>query len=278
MSKRRRKSGPGLTLFAFQDIIMSTSGIIIMIVLLLTLELVERKTSGSQSVAPFEIRKIADEIELIETKIISLQERLKQSDEIVQTASDLSPGDLRRQIDELQGQSDALTQTVNKLQVEWKAASSRNGRLTQEQRELLSTRKTLAGLKREQSRIQAEIETLVTENRPIFKFPQRDRRSGWLTVVASDKVQVAPLEKAARPVTFQSKPGLLNSRNAAELFLQWIDAENATSAYFFLIVRPDGVEAFTQIAEKLDQRSIRYGFDLTGQDQVILNAERGAVQ
>lgn len=276
MSQRRRKSGPGLTLFAFQDIIMSTSGIVIMIVLLLTLELVEQRTSSVQATDLFENTKLFDEVKETETKLNELRERLNQFDETIRTDPALSPRDLNRQIQDLRVQSDALAETVNDLQTELNTSSTRDGRLSEEQRKLQLFRQNLSVVEQEESRLRAEIETLTTENRPIFKFPQRDRRNGWLAVVSSSTVEIAPLGRVARPVIFQSKMSSLDFTDAADRFVRWIDKENATSAFFYLIVRPDGVEVFSKIADKLDQRSIRYGFDLTGSDQVILNAERGA--
>ncbi len=247
---------------------MSTSGIIIMIVLLLTLELVERESKDEQSmVETVDIAEISAEVQTTEEQIENLQQQLEQTDQIIQTASTLSPGDLSRQIRNLNLQNDELERSVSELNRQWKTTSLQQGEMSDELKKLLETRKALADLNREESKLKTEIDTVVTENRPVFSFPQTDRHSGWLVVVSKNKFEAAPLEKASRPIGFKSRSS----------FLRWIGSQKST-AKFFLVVRPDGIDTFDRIREQFDRSSVRYGFDLTGQNQVILNADRGAGQ
>ena len=92
---RRGRSGPVISLFAFQDIITSVTAIVIVVVLFLALDLVNRKqgqASESPAVLADElVARIAD----VEAELIKLRQELARTDELVQQVASTSPADLR---------------------------------------------------------------------------------------------------------------------------------------------------------------------------------------
>lgn len=275
MSRRPRQSAPGLSLFAFQDIIMSTSGIVIMMVLLLTLELVERKEGQENLVVRDDRNQIEAHITKRQQEIHELQNRIDQSDAIIQQASSISPSDLKEKVESLRLQNALLRNEVSALKDKLEIADATDAQAEANRDQLRSKQDQLAEMRRERTRLEAEIESVRRDERPIFSFPKGDQRSGWLVVVSENRIALAPIGRAARPLSFQSKGEILSLRSAVDQFLEWTSSQPIGAFYFFLI-RPGGTNTFDRIRTKFDERQIQYGFDLAGLEQVILDPERGA--
>lgn len=275
---RRRKTAPGMTLFAFQDIIMSTSGIVIMMVLLLTLELVQRDGQAEQRAPIVDGAQLEREIQTAEREIAAFEQRLRESDALVQTMSTVSPAELKRQVQQLRDENTRLAQQVGTLRGRRNELRNGDDELAAERERIELLKKQLAERQQEQRRLQTALESAVSDDRPIFSFPRGSRQSGWLVVISDQEIKAAPLGRSAKPLAFRAGGGFLGMGSADGAFLKWADSLPTANSYFFLIVRPDGVDPFERITESFDQDGIPYGFDVTGQDQAILNPQRGAVQ
>src|SRR4051812_47012023 len=108
---RRGRSGPAISLFAFQDIITSVTAIVIVVVLCLVLDLVQRKQTKHADSSSGVATDLSSRISEIETEIARLKEATAKTDSTVKEVARFSPA-------ELQSQTDASELAIRELQAE----------------------------------------------------------------------------------------------------------------------------------------------------------------
>ncbi|WP_437193411.1 hypothetical protein [Planctomicrobium sp. SH527] len=277
MSRRSRKSGSAITLFFFQDIIMSTSGIMIMIVLLLCLELIERpELSAAASKSP--VQQLQEQGEELQEEIKLLEQKIATTTELIQSAAQMSSSERNEQIEHLQTANNLLVLEMERLQAELNRHEIQEVERNIQRQELKQMRDQVEAAEREQAKIANEIQDESRENRPLFFLSRGDRREGWIVDVSASRIQVAPIGKTEKPRSFTaSRKGFFQSERVADAFLEWRSSNAASSnSYYFLFVRPDGVENFAKISESFNKTRVSYGYDITDSKTKLLHPERGA--
>ena len=273
---RRGRSGPTISLFSFQDIITSVTAIVTVIALLLALDLVQRKQAQSSDSSPAMAVVLMDRLEREEAKLARLLAMAENSDELVREVAATSPAELRNEIAERNSAIADLERERAKLekqQQQWQAR----------EKERLADQFDLEPLKADLAKTIEGIEALEqqraderAENRTIFTLPRGMQKEGWLAVIDSKQIAVAPLGRAAKPTIFVATGITLFGSSAAENFGKWVAEQNLSSAYFLLLIRPGGATGFDQLRDILEKKQVSHGFDLINADQTILHPERGA--
>jgi hypothetical protein len=273
----RRKKHPVITLFAFQDVIMSVSGVIIVLVLLLSLELIQRPDHNASAAAAQSAVEMRRAIEEADADAAALEQQVREMNARIESSAGLSAAELQRQtnitladtlqldaeIAALQARVDSLEETDKQLRA--KAFDQQDSR-----REIESAQRKAAGLKR-------SLDEERRDNRPLFALPRGFDKTGWIAVLSESEVAVAPLGRASRPQVFAADGGLLGD-SAGEKFLAWTRSQQTANLYVLLVIRPDGISSFQEIADGLESRGIDYGFDLAPAGQTLLHPERGAYE
>lgn len=256
---------------------MSTSGIMIMIVLILCLELLQRsEISASASPPPAEPVSLQDSIDQLQQEIEELERRSSEMNTLIQSAAQMTASEMEEQLQNIQTVNRLLSADRDRLQEKLKQLQTIDPERSQKNEELQRMLQALKAAQRDVARMNEELESEPEEDRPIFSLPRGERRSGWIVDVADSQIQAAPIGRAERPRTFASqKTGLFQTNSAQQQFLDWAMQMDADT-YFFLFVRPGGAEAYEAIAESFDKASIPYGFDLADPTQLLLNETRGA--
>lgn len=274
MSRRHRGQNP-ISLFAFQDIITSVSGIFIVMVLLLTLELVERSSAGAPPAEAALAADVQQATVQAERELAALQGAAANQDQLLREVAEFSPEELREAIA-------ARQREIPRLEAELEQARARSEALQESARSAAVEQFDLRDEREELERLQGEIaqtESQVREDeqsdRPVFTLPRGFAKQGWLVVLEAEAIAAAPLDRPARPTRFQGEPGVLFDESPAEQLVDWA-GKQSRSVYLMMLIRPDGIEAFDEAAAELDRRGIEYGFDLVTQDQELLHPQRGA--
>lgn len=272
---RRGRSGPSVSLFAFQDIITSVTAILIVIVLLLVLDLVQRKESRNHPVDQI-ATDLKSRLETLQAEIDRLQAQADSSTTAVQQVSTVTEASLATDIDALRANIEKVTRAIEKSKE----------RLTEIEPQLQANRALITAtehLKREaeeltgqSSKIQAEIEELKEQNRTIFTAPRGFSGNGWVMVIEAERIQVAPMGRAMVPVTFSGTEEKLLGNRLSQQFIDWNKNQKPSIGYWLLLIRPDGTEVFDALQDELDRQNANYGFDLVDSQQMIIHPERGA--
>ncbi len=277
MTSRRNRSGPTISLFAFQDIITSVSGIIIVMVLLLSLELVERPEQDSQRITSSVATDIESAITEAEAELETLQGSVQELNTLISDIAETSPSELQNEIDSLRRRIDEKEQGLKQLQAQEEQLKEEKEDVLVQQFDRKDEREELNKVIRELADLQEQLEQEREEDRLVFTLPKGSKKSGWLAVIESGRIETAPIGRESQPIRFTSRSsGFLGTDSAVNQFMEWARNKNASSSYFLVLVRPSGASAFDQLESRLSLSGIQFGFDLIGENQSVLHPERGA--
>ncbi|MBL8809742.1 MAG: hypothetical protein JNM43_06155 [Planctomycetaceae bacterium] len=262
MGRHKGPSAP-FTLFAFQDIITSVTGIILLITMMMAVELVhnmtkadaapqEQKSSqvkrmlqqavGQSSGEADRLQKILDETTTIRFDADALQRRLEQ---------------LKATAAELASQQEKLKNTQEKI-------DARREQQKLESRDI--TPEAIEALTKEQAEIAQQLEAMQKSNRVIFNRPAGAEKTPWLVELNETSILAAEMGQSRPPETFQTP----------EEFVQWVKGQNPDSMYFVLLVKPSSISAFSIVRQALQQQQFEIGYDLMRSDQTAIDAKTGA--
>src|SRR5687768_1306288 len=113
----RGRTGPVVSLFAFQDIITAVSGILIVVVLLLALELVEQPQAEASS-TDHQAESIQEALRSAEAERDRLRLEIASAAEFTQEAAGTSASALQSEVAELGATQLRLTQHLQELKSE----------------------------------------------------------------------------------------------------------------------------------------------------------------
>ncbi|SFJ01959.1 hypothetical protein [Planctomicrobium piriforme] len=257
---------------------MSTSGIMIMIVLLLSLELIQRHGQAGHAAVTFDLPTLQDGIAAASRDLEIIEAELKNGDELVQAASSISVVALKDRLQTLLTANAAFTEERDELMSEVQVQSQATPETMAQEQQKATLNSQIHELAQTRDSLQQQLQQTQQDDRPIFSFPRGTETSGWLVEISAKRIQAAPFGRAERPMVFSGKPGTLIDITPQQEFLDWSAKQSGQHAYFFLLVRPSGAAAFDEICGRFDQLRTRYGFDVMGTDQILLHPERGAVE
>lgn len=273
---RRGRSGPSISLFAFQDIITSVTAIVIVVVLFLALDLVQRKQAAHADTSAGVVEDLTARIAELQSQLAQLQDQTARTDSTVQEVAKFSPTELQAEvknaeqaIQDLQARQKQLAERNKLWQSREKAALAQKFDLRPQQLQLEQTHKANRDLEQ-------QIEAGRNDKRPIYGLPRGVTNGGWVAVIEKDIVTVAPLGRQAKPQLFQPSTLTLFTGTSAGAFVKWVKKENHQNSYFLLLIRPGGATQFDEVDTLFSKSSISYGFDLIDAHQEILHPEKGA--
>ncbi len=275
---RRGRSGPAISLFAFQDIITSVTAIVTVITLLLALDLVQRKQGNSADHIQLLADQLRQKISDAEAELADLRAAVNSADTLVSDVAATSPAQLREEISAREAELVRLQSELDARRNDQKALESAMTRAQVEQFELAPLRDQAEQARREARAADQKRAEVNAEKRIVFSLPKGFHKEGWLTVIDAHAITVAPLGRTARPITFSSSESILLGKSAAEKMVDWIEHERLTAVHFLLLIRPDASKLFDDLRARLSARSISFGFDLIGADEKLIHPERGAGQ
>lgn len=273
---RRGRSGPAISLFAFQDIITSVTAIVIVVVLFLALDLVQRKAVAHAESPVGVVEDLTARITELQSELERLRSVTAHTDATVREVAQFSPSELQaevtnaeRSLQDLQARRKQLVERHLQWQSREKAVLAAQFDLRPRQVQLEQTLQANQDWQR-------QIAEGRNDKRPIYGLPRGVTAGGWVAVIEEDRVTIAPLGLRAKPTEFGQGPFSLITGTAAGGFIKWVQNERQQRAYFLLLIRPGGVEQFHEIDLEFSEKSRHYGFDLIDAQQEILHPEKGA--
>lgn len=259
------KSAP-FSLFAFQDIITSVTGIMILVTLTLALELLQR-TEG----APAE--KTAEVVSQLEASVLDNQEQIQQLNQRLARGKDalarlagFDQSQVRRQLEQLRKLNQQLDAEMEQFASEREDALRRKREIEGEKRRRASDPQTLQDLLARAEQRRQQIEKLRKSNRTIFNPTPGQAKTPWLVEVNAESFAVAQWGKSAPPQLFRSSSQLKS----------FLAGRDRGSEYFVLLVKPDGIENFARARHVFREAGFDVGFDLLAASQTAIDSQTGA--
>lgn len=263
---RRGRNNSGFSLFAFQDIITSVTGIMVLITLVLALELLQRKVATPAA----RTAQVTDELEKTvndnKQTIQQLKRQLEQSKRLVEEFASVDINRVRFELKELKEQRQQLNQEIVKLEAQQRDAMSRLAEARAKRRDRSADPETLEELQRQLSEAEQQLAKLKQANRVIFNPSEGQSKSPWLVEVARDSLKVAKVGASVAPLTFDT----------VDRFKTWAAGRRQSSEYFVLLVKPSGVDSFAELRAMLKGLNFDLGYDLLTENQNAIDSEIGA--
>lgn len=262
MGRRKGNSVP-FTLFAFQDIITSVTGIILLITMMMAVELVQNMQRAAS--APQEQKSSAVEQTLRGAIQDNTQEIVRLERMLEETTTIRFDADaLRRRLANLSAATAELEKQTTRIEATQQEIEQRRTQLAEQSKEL--TPESIEKLAQEQREMAQQIEAMRQSNRIIFNRPEGAAKSPWLVELNADRILAAEMGASRAPQTFA---GVAD-------FLTWVGGQNNGAIYFVILVKPDSIETFAVLREELQDRQFEVGYDLLRADQTAIDANTGA--
>ncbi|PHS08274.1 MAG: hypothetical protein COA78_12940 [Blastopirellula sp.] len=267
MKVRRRSSQQPISLFAFQDIITAVTGIFILIMLILAIQIVDTQHQTSE---PAEIVASDRDLEILEELTLSVVEITSEIDrlnEMTALAAGSTPDqlsedikNLREAVVQLKTERDAKDQQVLKL----------NNQVQSLQNELkgsqLQTR--TEQLKQKLKDIESKRSKLKATNRIVYNLQNLAGKQAWLVDISDEGILAAPFGEVTAPLKFPSR--------TSSAFREWLDSQSDRNCHIVLFIRPNVIDQFLPIKKMITQHGISVGFDLIGEADTVIDPVSGA--
>jgi hypothetical protein len=211
MSRRGRGGNP-ISLFSFQDIITSVTGIMILVTLFLGLEIMRRREQSpahqTQSLAE-EIQQAAAQSGQVEAAVAANR---RQIDELRNSLVDeeghlledvkYDPEQLERQLRDLTALNHMLEQEVTESDSRRQAAERSLADLNARDQSRAVDRQTLDEIIQQAQRKKQELDKLRQANRVIFNPDQASTKTPWLVELAPQRILAGMVGKSSRRSRF----------------------------------------------------------------------------
>lgn len=269
--KRRHATAP-FTLFAFQDIITSVTGILILIMLILCLTLLDRDDQPTEQSAPVDYEQVEAELAVQSAELQRLQAQLAALEKTTQMAVASTPEELREAILAKTNHSEQLKRRILEAQQDQKDLLQDLADQEAKAQKQAPLRALSQRMKEEIEDLEAELEELRTTNRQAYSFRDADNTTAWIVDVGEQEFLVAPVGKQTKPQVFSDR----SLANRVKKFTDWASGLNPKTNYFVLVVRPKSVQGYRLIRQQLEPEGFEFGVDLIGDDVTIIDRVKGA--
>lgn len=266
----RRTSQAPFSLFSFQDIITSVTGIVVLMLLVMALELASRKLQDPVVQQTLTREATHESLEQLESRIAALSKALEanQWDELASRPASEFQRDLERlerekpllEADQKRAEQRLaeLTRQLQRAEEAWQARSA-------EQQEL-------SKLEQQASELAQETDKLQSSSALVYRRGPHDGRQPWVVQCDAPIVLAAPLGPSSKPIRFEGSTVLSRVRQV----VAWAKLLPPSKTYLVLMVRPRGVLMAALLEEELRKNQIAMGIDLIDQEQVAVDPELGA--
>ena len=262
MGRRKRASVP-FSLFAFQDIITSVTGIILLITMMMAVELVQNLTRAEAAPQEQKSTQVASQLRQAVSEGVAEADRLQKIlDETTTIRFDADS--LRRRLEQLQAAAIELESQNDQIQSTQQKIDARREQQKDEAKEL--TPEAIASLLSEQKAVAEQITAMRQSNRVIFNRPEGAAKAPWLVELNETSIVAAEMGQVRVPQTFSTK----------DEFLQWVASQDRNSQYFVLLVKPSSIDTFSAVRKELQDRQFDVGYDLLRSDQTAIDPQTGA--
>lgn len=269
MSKRGGGGNP-ISLFSFQDIITSVTGIMILVTLLMTLELVQRSFNSPAVKTQEIVEEVKPAAAEVLQRIEELKRRLEQQAAVAAAAAGLDATTVRTRLQDARRAAAALVGDVERLTSEEHDAERRRKDAEREQTHTADQDRERRRLEEEAKRLQEELDKLKSSNRIVFNRDPGSSKTPWLVDLSGSAITIAQVGVSAPPTVFRGA----SAAESIGKFVAWSRGRDPNAEYFVLLIRPSSVDTFHMLREQLV--GFDFGFDVLKEDQTVIDPQSGA--
>jgi len=274
----RKDDAPAISLFSFQDIITSLTGIMFLIVLLLILFMLEMSPKKELQAARQERRAIAAtraEIEAMQQQMTSLRKSEKELSSRIEVLQKEDLDTLREKITRVQHERDAirskeasLQEAIRQCKKRTEEAAAHTAQLERQNRELARSaeeeEKRLDALRKsvQNSRVQAE------QLKHVVRYTVENASTLAPVLVECNRNGISLLECATgQRVDLPCPEGTSAARQ--QLFLDYLSQRNTQGEYYTILVKPETFDDAV-LVEHLKAKGIARGLEFLPSDDLTI--------
>lgn len=269
---RKRNSAP-VSLFAFQDIITSVTGIMVLVTLMLALEVIQKKEQAPEAKSREMATDAAAAAAVVDsalaetqTTLAELRRQLEQRQDSELASISLDRSLLERRLNDLREVERMLADDLRKSEAERRQSAERARDAAAEQTAHADTAVSIEQVIAEAREKHEQLQKLRQENRLIFRNSDGNTKTTWILQLDGTTIQAAEIGKTARPTSF---PSVAN-------FAQWLQGRSPQQDYFVIMAKPSAVETLDLLRKEITNAAFDLGYDLLPQNQNTVDPEKGA--
>lgn len=264
MSSRSGGADAPLSLFSFQDVITSITGIMILVVLLLVLEVIHSKTSEPLKEIPTDV----------ESRIASLQREKDRLD---------------RKIKEIQGDVERLggmnpEQVAADIKREKNRAAVLGGKkeecgdaIEQTHGDIRKIGEDIARLEQEKERLRRELEDLIKQlaEAKRVRLECRCSKQHILVQCSGKGIKAQPLDGRGEVLSFIPAGGT-DRLASLRKFREWALKRDKGDVHFIAVVKPSAAPYAGQVVDTLRRDGFAVGYEPLEEDKTVISESQGS--
>lgn len=270
MGRRSNSSSP-FSLFSFQDIITSVTGVMLLLTLLLILELVTRAPASSTA-ADLKATEVdlRTSIEQMRSEIEESTKRAKLAAESVEEFAKFTESHIDRDIEITREQIETLRRELPLLKQRSRELKAAEDSALARALEREADRSQLEQIRSKAESLREKRKKLKNANILVYNRPPESSKQPWILDISAQRVAALPLGRPEEQIEIVGDASTLMKR-----VRQWTLTRNRQNDYFALLVRPSGIKNFEEIQTYLNSRGYEIGVDLIGEQQKVVDAAKG---
>lgn len=265
MSRRKRSTAP-VSFFSFQDIITSVTGIMLLVTLMMTLELVTRIDGTPKHRTARYTSAMSRSIEQATTEATQIERFLQQSQAELKRFASLDAAALARAAEGEQSHANTIDAENARLEKEKTRVAADRDAVQRQWSGRESDRHRLERLRNETADLKNKLASAQQENRIFFNPAPGAAKKAILIELQPGSFLAAEAGKSSPPDRF----GDLNAFGA------WASGRSPQREYFVLLIKPDAAGMFDEVRTLLQSKGFDIGYDLLPAEQSAINALTGA--
>jgi hypothetical protein len=263
MSRRNRQENP-ISLFSFQDIVTSVTGILILLAIMLAISVITQGATPAGQTETVDARELQETKAQLEEVVKSLEVRMKSNQAAVNSWLGATKEELGQQQASYQTAARITRENIERLQAEIGLSDEEVKKLMADP-EVQAINAEVRELREKLAKTNKELDELRAGERVFYNFRTGSQKP-WIVQISGGEILACRANERAKAKVF---------RSAGEL-LTFARGLPANEQYLVLVVRPSGLAAFDQIKEQCADEEIDVGVELIGEQQVVVDRETGA--
>ena len=277
---RKSNGESAISLFSFQDIITSITGIMFLVVLLLMLMMItSRVPTGKNSRSSESVKELQKELTELKNKLQELRDSQKNLDKEIDNLKKLSPEEIQKQKEELrkilqkeQLKLETLTNTVQNKEEQYKLILQENQELTKsfEQR-----KKVIEDLQKQLKKITETIkqkEVVNQQRRRVMKYVVNTSSAKTPVLAELDKDGIRFMDLETQKTVDLRRPG--RAHESLPMFAMELAKFNPAQVYFSVAVKPGGFKYVLQMLDILKNNNFERGTEILPDDDTSIFEEQ----
>lgn len=276
---RKSNEGSAISLFSFQDIITSITGIMFLVVLLLILMMItSRIPSAKNTQADDNVKELQKELAELKAKLQTLKNNQQQLDKQMEELKKLSPEEIKRQQEKYQQILRSEQAKLEKLTSAIQLKEEQNKQIKIEYLELdkmVKHRKTVIDdlknkLKELSEAVKQKEETSKQRNR-VMKYVVHSNTPKRPVLAELDKDGIRFMDIENKKIVDLRRPG--RAAESLPMFAMELSKLNSSQLYFSIAVKPGGFKYVIQILEILKNNNFERGTEIMPDDNTSIFEE-----